>query len=36
VLFLPRAIALLREVREAQRAGEELPRGPLVHDPGDP
>jgi hypothetical protein len=36
VVFLPRAIALLREMRAAQRAGEEIPVGPLVHDPGDP
>ncbi len=36
VAFLPRALALLRDVREARREGEKLPGGPLVHDPGDP
>jgi hypothetical protein len=36
VVFLPRAIALLREVRAAHRAGEPIPTGPLVHDPGEP
>jgi hypothetical protein len=34
--FLPRALALLREMREARKKGEELPGGPLVHDPGEP
>ena len=35
-VFLPRALALLREVREANRAGEEIPHaGPLLHDPGE-
>lgn len=34
--FLPRALALLREMREARREGEKMPGGPLVHDPGEP
>ena len=36
VLFLPRAVTLLREVRNARRAGEPVPQAPLVHDPGEP
>ncbi len=36
VIFLPRAIALLQQVREARREGAEMPGGPLVHDPGEP
>lgn len=34
--FLPRALGLLRAVREARKEGEQLPGGPLVHDPSDP
>ena len=36
VLVIILAIGLLRQVRDASREGEELPHGPLVHDPGDP
>jgi hypothetical protein len=36
IAFLPRAIGLLRQVRAASREGEDLPGGPLVHDPSDP
>ncbi len=32
VLFLPRAVALVRELLAARRAGEPLPRTPLVRD----
>lgn len=35
VVFLPRALALLREVREARKTGEAIPHGPLLHDPGE-
>jgi hypothetical protein len=35
ILFLPRAIALLTEVRRARRAGQLLPE-PLLHDASDP
>lgn len=35
MVFLPRALALLRDVREARREGESLPGGPLIHDPGE-
>jgi hypothetical protein len=35
-LFLPRAISLIQQVRKAQREGEAMPKGPLVHDPGEP
>jgi Lysylphosphatidylglycerol synthase TM region len=34
-LFLPHALALVREMRRARRAGEPLPQ-PLLHDPADP
>ena len=34
VIFLPRALELIRAVRRARREGEPLPR-PLVHDPTD-
>ena len=35
VIFLPRAIALITEMRRARRAGERLP-APLLHDASDP
>lgn len=35
ILFLPRAIDLVMEMRRAQRAGEEVPE-PLLHDASDP
>jgi len=35
VVFLPRALALLREVRRARRAGEPLPGAPLARDPAE-
>jgi hypothetical protein len=35
VIFLPRAIALLTEIRRAQRRGEEIPE-PLLRDASDP
>lgn len=34
--FLPRALALLREMRRVRRAGQPVPEAPLVHDPGEP
>jgi len=36
VVFLPRALALLREVRDARRVGEPVPAAPLVRDPAEP
>jgi hypothetical protein len=35
VIFLPRALALIGEIRRARREGIEVPR-PLIHDPSDP
>ena len=35
VIFLPRAFRLVRDMREARKRGEEMPR-PLVHDAIDP
>jgi len=36
VVFLPRALALLREVRQARWTGEALPKAPLARDPAEP
>jgi hypothetical protein len=35
VIFLPRALALISEIRRARREGVKVPR-PLIHDPSDP
>jgi len=35
VIFLPRALALISEIRRARKAGVEVPQ-PLIHDAIDP